>query len=67
MERANEWFEETADYIKARIPDIPETAIILGSGLGKLVDELENLGKYCGIVGFLGVGRAEIIKHLTLE
>lgn len=42
MEIANEWFIETADYIKARIEDVPKTAIILGSGLGVLVDELEN-------------------------
>jgi len=42
MEISNEWYLETADYIKARINDIPETAIILGSGLGKLAEELEN-------------------------
>lgn len=42
MEIDNEWFIETADYIKARIPDIPETVIVLGSGLGMLADELEN-------------------------
>lgn len=42
MEIPNEWFEETADYIKARIPNVPETAIILGSGLGILADEIEN-------------------------
>jgi len=42
METDNEWFVETADYIKARIPDVPETVIVLGSGLGMLADELEN-------------------------
>lgn len=42
MEIANQWFSETAEYIKARLDDIPETAIILGSGLGILADELEN-------------------------
>jgi len=42
MEISSEWFTETADYIKARIPDIPETVIVLGSGLGILADELEN-------------------------
>lgn len=31
--------QETASYIKSQISIIPETAIILGSGLGKLVDE----------------------------
>jgi len=42
MEIPNEWFEETADYIKARIKDVPETVIILGSGLGILANEIEN-------------------------
>lgn len=42
MEIPGEWFSETADYIKARITDVPETAVVLGSGLGILADELEN-------------------------
>ena len=42
MEIANEWFLETADYIRARIGDVPDTAIVLGSGLGVLAEELEN-------------------------
>ena len=42
MEISKEWFVETADYIKARIIDVPDTAIVLGSGLGGLADELEN-------------------------
>lgn len=42
MEIPNEWFIETVEYIKARIIDVPETAIVLGSGLGVLVNELEN-------------------------
>ena len=42
MEIANEWFLETADYIKARIGEVPDTAIVLGSGLGILTEELEN-------------------------
>jgi len=42
MEISKEWFSETADYIKARVGDIPETAIVLGSGLGMLTEELDN-------------------------
>lgn len=42
MEINREWFTETADYIKARIRDIPETVIVLGSGLDGMVNELEN-------------------------
>lgn len=42
MEIPSEWFEETADYIKAKIKDVPETVIILGSGLGILADQIEN-------------------------
>lgn len=37
-----EQIQETASYIKSQIHNIPETAIILGSGLGKLVDELTD-------------------------
>lgn len=35
-------FEETADFIADKINAKAETAIILGSGLGKLADEIEN-------------------------
>jgi len=42
MEIPNEWFGEAVEYIKARIIDVPETAIVLGSGLGVLANELEN-------------------------
>lgn len=42
MRIPNEWFEETADYIRARIKDVPETVIVLGSGLGILADQIEN-------------------------
>lgn len=37
-----EQIQETASYIKSQIHNIPETAIILGSGLGKLADELTD-------------------------
>ena len=35
-------FQESADYIKHRISEIPSIAIVLGSGLGKLADKIEN-------------------------
>lgn len=33
---------ETADFIKSKINDIPQIAIILGTGLGALVDSIED-------------------------
>ena len=37
-----EQIQETASYIKERMHTTPETAVILGSGLGKLVDEMTD-------------------------
>lgn len=37
-----EKIQETASFIKAKMLSTPETAVILGSGLGKLVDELTD-------------------------
>lgn len=34
--------KESADFISARVPEFPETAIILGSGLGGLVNVMEE-------------------------
>lgn len=34
--------QETADYIKAKVGSMPDTAIILGTGLGALVDHIED-------------------------
>ena len=34
--------QETADYIKAKVGQMPDTAIILGTGLGALVDHIED-------------------------
>lgn len=34
--------QETADYIKSKVNSIPDTAIILGTGLGALVDHIED-------------------------
>jgi len=36
-----EKIQETAAFLKERMPSKPETAIILGSGLGHLVDEID--------------------------
>ena len=33
--------QETATFLKERMTSKPETAIILGSGLGHLADEIE--------------------------
>ena len=37
-----EKINQTADYIRSRVSSIPETAIILGTGLGALVDHIED-------------------------
>lgn len=34
--------KQTADYIKNLVPEIPDTAIILGTGLGALVDHIDE-------------------------
>ncbi len=41
MEKAS-LYEETAAYLRSRIQGNPETAIILGSGLGSLADKIED-------------------------
>lgn len=37
-----ETIKQTADYIRNRVGDMPKTAIILGTGLGALVDHIED-------------------------
>ena len=37
-----EQIRQTADYIRSRVDSIPTTAIILGTGLGALVDHIDN-------------------------
>ncbi|WP_053826868.1 purine-nucleoside phosphorylase [Lascolabacillus massiliensis] len=37
-----ETIKQTADYLKGKIGEIPNTAIILGTGLGELVNEIEE-------------------------
>lgn len=34
--------QQTADYIRGKVVDMPKTAIILGTGLGALVDHIEE-------------------------
>lgn len=33
--------KEAVSFIREKIPDVPDTAVILGTGLGKIVDQLE--------------------------
>lgn len=37
-----EKINQTADYIRSKVDNMPKTAIILGTGLGALVDHIEN-------------------------
>lgn len=37
-----ETIKQTADFLKGKIGDIPNTAIILGTGLGELANEIED-------------------------
>ena len=38
----NTIYREAADFLSSRITGNPETAIILGSGLGSLADQIEE-------------------------
>ena len=33
---------EAAEYLRARLPGTPDLALVLGSGLGELADEIES-------------------------
>ena len=37
-----ERIKQTSDYLKNKIGDIPNTAIILGTGLGELAHEIDD-------------------------
>ena len=37
-----EKIKETSDFLRGKIGEIPNTAIILGTGLGELVHEIED-------------------------
>ena len=41
-EITNAMYEESAAFIRSKLEVVPETAIILGSGLGTLADQLQN-------------------------
>lgn len=42
MKYSYEFFKESADYVRDQIPEAPEIAIILGSCLGPLAEEIEQ-------------------------
>lgn len=50
-----EYFQKSADYVKSRIPETPDIAIILGSCLGPLSDEIADslVIDYADIPNFL--------------
>ncbi len=41
-----EKIKQTAEYIRSCVQEIPSTAIILGTGLGALVDHIEDKNSY---------------------
>jgi len=46
--------QETASFLRSRVKEIPDTAIILGTGLGELVEYItdKEIVKYCDIPNF---------------
>lgn len=50
-----EFYQKSADYILARLPQKPEIALILGSSLGSLADEIEGkiIIEYKDVPGYL--------------
>lgn len=42
MDERMKKIDETVEYLKSKIQDIPTIAIVLGSGLGKLGERIEN-------------------------
>ena len=37
-----EQINQTADFLRSKVADMPKTAIILGTGLGALVDHMDD-------------------------
>ncbi|MDD2418029.1 MAG: purine-nucleoside phosphorylase [Oscillospiraceae bacterium] len=60
-----EQYQQSADFLKERLGGIPQTAVVLGSGLGSLTDELEAAVKipYDDIPGF---PRSTVESHAGL-
>ena len=46
-------YQNAADVIKSRISILPEIGLVLGSGLGKLADEVEGAEPGAGTYAFL--------------
>ena len=57
-----EQYVKSADYLRERLPFVPETAVVLGSGLGSLADEAEQAVRipYTDIPGF---PRSTVASH----
>ena len=49
-----EQYRQAADYIRAHLTGQPEVCLVLGSGLGRLADEVEDAVRipYADIPGF---------------
>jgi purine-nucleoside phosphorylase len=54
--------KQTAQYLKKKLPFTPEVAVVLGSGLGDYVEELENAGhiEYTDIPNFI---KTTVVGH----
>lgn len=55
MNEPHSFFEQSAAYVRARMPFTPQVAVILGSSLGPFAARLQNRFElpYCDIPGFL--------------
>ena len=42
MNYTYEFFQASADYVRSRLPDAPEIALVLGTGLGSFADAIED-------------------------
>lgn len=59
-----EQYRQAADYIRARLTGQPEACLVLGSGLGRLADEVEDAVRipYADIPGF---PRSTVASHAS--
>ena len=72
MDYTLEYYKASADFVKSRAPFEPELAIVLGSSLGPLAEQLENPVEiaYAEIPNFLlatAPGHAGKLLFGTLE